>query len=284
MEISDKNIKYAVIGDPIAHSLSPQMQNAGFEACGLGRPYGKIHVRLEELNDFTAFARDHLLGFNITVPHKQNIIPYLDSISEAAGLAKSVNTVTVIDGKLHGDTTDGYGLQAALKSDFDLDVEGASLFFVGCGGAIQAVAYHLAAQHPAAMYFANRTAPKAGLLVAGLGAAYPEVCYECCALDEMELLQDFISKSDVLIQGTSLGLKPEDPSPIPLNLLKDICVYDTIYKETPLQQAARKAELPVADGRSMLLFQGAKSFNIWTGMEAPVAAMRQALETAIAQR
>ncbi|MCP3965737.1 MAG: shikimate dehydrogenase [Lentisphaerae bacterium] len=284
MEILDKNIRYAVIGDPIAHSLSPQMQNAGFEAYGLGSPYGKVHVKADELQEFVEFARKQLLGFNITVPHKQAIIPFLDSISNSAKLSQSVNTVTVKDGKLHGDTTDGYGLQAALKSDFDLDVEGATLFFVGCGGAVQAVAYHLAAQHPAAMYFANRTAAKAGMLVGKLGAAYPESSYECCSLSETELLKEFIEKSDVLIQGTSLGLNPDDPPPIPLSLIKDICVYDTIYKETPIQRAAREAGLPVADGRSMLLFQGAKSFNIWTGLDAPVAAMRKALETTISQR
>ncbi|MHB9138516.1 MAG: shikimate dehydrogenase family protein, partial [Victivallaceae bacterium] len=94
----ENNIKYLVIGDPIAHSLSPEMQNAAFEFSGLGRPYSKLHVKTEDFPEFAKFARECLRGFNITVPHKKTIIPYLDSISQEAALGESVNTVTVNNG------------------------------------------------------------------------------------------------------------------------------------------------------------------------------------------
>ena len=103
-------IKFAVIGDPIAHSLSPAMQNAGIKALGLDAEYFAEHVRHDDLKEFTEQARRGLAGFNITVPHKNAIFPFLDHISKEAQVAGSVNTVTVKSGRLYGDTTDGYGL------------------------------------------------------------------------------------------------------------------------------------------------------------------------------
>ena len=107
--------KYVVIGDPVAHSRSPGMQNAAFAACGLGRPYDRMLVKAETFEEFVRFARQELDGFNLTVPHKSLIIPYLKTIAPAAAAAGSVNTVTVKNGEFYGDSTDGYGLETALK-------------------------------------------------------------------------------------------------------------------------------------------------------------------------
>jgi shikimate dehydrogenase len=277
----ENNIKYLVIGDPITHSLSPEMQNAAFEVSGLGRPYSKLHVKTEDFPEFVKFAREHLLGFNITVPHKKTIIPYLDSISKEAGLGESVNTVTVANGRLHGDSTDGYGLAAALSESFGLQVKGGSFFFIGCGGAVQASSFHFAAHGAKNLFFANRSIEKARELTEKLKQAYPDGNYEFCGLADHGRIKDFISNSVAAIQGTSLGLKPDDPLPLPPELLHDICFFDTIYKNTPLLQYARQAELRVADGRGMLLHQGAKAFELWTGLTAPVEIMRQALEQAV---
>ncbi len=106
---------YAVIGWPVAHSLSPQLQNAAFEYYRLGAPYGKCAVPPEELNDFAANARTRLAGFNVTVPHKRQIIAALDEITPEAETVQSVNTVSVRSGRLYGDSTDGYGLAMALQ-------------------------------------------------------------------------------------------------------------------------------------------------------------------------
>ena len=279
-----EKIKYVVIGDPIAHSLSPEMQNPGFEALGMGECYGKLHVTLEHFPEFVEFARKNLDGFNITVPHKQTIIPYLDSISHEAELTGSVNTVIIKSGKMHGESTDGFGLENALKEAFDFDLNGGKVLFIGCGGAVQATAFHFAAQGAKALYFANRTLSKAKDLSSKISENYPNCKCYCCALDNEESLKEFIAQASVVVQGSSLGLKDSDPMPINPALLKDVCFYDTIYKETPLLKAAGQAGLKTADGRTMLLHQGAKSLELWTGHKAPVEKMRQALYEAIEKR
>ena len=280
----DEKIKYVVIGDPIAHSLSPEMQNPGFEALGLGTCYGKVHVTMDIFSDFVEFARKNLDGFNITVPHKQTIIPYLDSISREAELTGSVNTVIIKDGKIHGESTDGWGLENALGEAFDFEVNGGKILFIGCGGAVQATAFHFAAQGAKALFFANRTLSKAEDLSSKISKNYPDCECQCCALDDDESLTKFIAQASIAVQGSSLGLKDSDPMPIKPELLKDICFYDTIYKETPLLQAAENAGLQTADGRTMLLHQGAKSLELWTGQKAPIEKMRQALYDAIEKR
>lgn len=275
------SFEYAVIGDPVAHSLSPEMQNAGFATLGLGKPYGKYHVKADEISDFAKFARENLRGFNITVPHKKNIIPFLDKISRPAELAESVNTVTVQNGKLLGDSTDGFGLATALHEAFGTEIQGENFLFIGCGGAVQAVAFYFASMGAAQLCFANRTVAKAEKLAASIAENY--ACNtQYCAPGDKKQLQQFINSSTVLIQGTSLGLKHGDPISVdPILLNTDIAIYDTIYKTTPLLSYAIKHGISHADGRTMLLHQGARSFETWTGLQAPVEKMRIALEHAM---
>lgn len=281
MKWQKDSFDYAVIGDPIKHSLSPEMQNAGFQALGMGDLYTKFHVKGEELGDFVDFARKNLKGFNITVPHKKAIIPFLDGITRPAELAESVNTVSIRDGRLYGDSTDGYGLATAIFEAFGIEVKGRSFFFIGCGGAVQAVAFYFASAGASALYFANRTLAKAELLSRKIAENYPSCQTDCSALDDRTAVAGFVAASDVAVQGTSLGLAPDDPPPLNPELLKDICIYDTIYKTTPLLRYAAENYLKFADGRTMLLHQGARAFEIWTGGAAPVEAMRQALNHAI---
>lgn len=278
-------IKFAVIGDPIAHSLSPAMHNAALEALDLQGNYEAVRVPLEELPDFADYARKNLNGFNITVPHKQNIIPLLDEITEAAAFADSVNTVTVKDGKLYGDSTDGYGLATALNEAFGLSVRGAKIVFIGCGGAAHAVATYFAMQGAARISILNRSVEKAKDLAGKLKTKYPEMLAEAFSISDPEMIKKAMTGADVAIQCTSLGLKPDDPAPIPPELLPDgICYYDTIYKRTALYQAAETKGLRCAAGLGMLLHQGARSLEIWTGRKAPIEVMREALETASGNR
>ena len=278
-------IKFAVIGDPIAHSLSPAMHNAALEALDLQGNYEAVRVPLEELPDFADYARKNLNGFNITVPHKQNIIPLLDEITEAAAFADSVNTVTVKDGKLYGDSTDGYGLATALNEAFGLSVHGAKIVFIGCGGAAHAVATYFAMQGAARISILNRSVEKAKDLAGKLKTKYPEMIAEAFSISDPEMIKKAMTGADVAIQCTSLGLKPDDPAPIPPELLPDgICYYDTIYKRTALYQAAETKGLRCAAGLGMLLHQGARSLEIWTGRKAPIEVMRAALETASGNR
>lgn len=147
---------YAVIGCPVSHSLSPVMHNAALKALGLDAEYIAVLVPKEELEAFTLDARKNLAGFNITVPHKNAVIPFLDEISRDAELSGSVNTVTVSDGKLSGVSTDGYGLEAALAESFRYVIRDSSVTFIGCGGVVKALTFHCPARNQKDS-FVNRT-------------------------------------------------------------------------------------------------------------------------------
>ncbi len=273
-------IKFAVIGDPIAHSLSPDMQNAGIRALGLDAEYFAEHVRPGELREFTEQARRGLAGFNITVPHKNAVIPFLDAISKESEVAGSVNTVTVENGRLYGNTTDGYGLAQALKEAFRFKVENGRITFIGCGGAAHAAAAYFASQGAKELFLINRTVAKAEELAGKLRDAYG-AAVKTCAIDDSEQIAGFLKASDVAIQCTSLGLKPDDPPPFDLALLPaSIRIYDTIYKKTPIFRECERRGIPCANGLAMLLHQGARSLEIWTRRPAPVEAMRKALNDA----
>ncbi len=273
---------YAVIGDPVAHSRSPGMQNAAFQFHGLGSPYRKIHVRPDELKNFVEQARREFAGFNCTVPHKAAIIPFLDEVEPQALAAQSVNTVTVgKDGQLTGTSTDGYGLENALKESFGRSLSGSRVCFLGCGGAAHATSFHLAECGVKAIYLANRTLKTADELAAKLRMVNPELRVETARPDDADTLKRWFADTDFLIQATSLGLHADDPAPFDLELLHErlpLAVFDTIYLDTPLLKRAREMKLPAAGGAAMLLYQGAKSFEIWTGLAAPIEAMRAGME------
>ena len=278
--LDNENIKYAVIGDPVAHSVSPAMQNAAFEAAGLLERYGKYHVKPEELAEFTEFARKNLLGFNATVPHKSALIPLLDEISPAAAAAGSVNTVIVRDGRLYGDSTDGYGLETALFEAFKLNIKGSTIVMLGAGGAAQATAFEFVSRSAGSLVIVNRTKSKAEALAGQL--AGKGTLLTALGNDESSQIAAAAAEADVVIQATSAGLRADDAPPVELELLKNAkAVFDMIYHPTKVQLFARQHNIPCADGRGMLLHQGAKSFSLWTNSPAAVAAMRAALDNAL---
>ena len=275
-----ENIKYAVIGDPVAHSVSPAMQNAGFMAAGLDERYGKYHVKADQLAEFVEFARQNLYGFNATVPHKSALIPLLDEVTPEARAANSVNTVRVCNGKLYGDSTDGYGLESALKEAFGLELLNSRIVMLGAGGAAQATAFEFVSRGAKELTIVNRTRSKAEALAEHLSGR--TTLLHALGNDESDLIAQAIAQADVVIQATSAGLHENDAPPIALDLLKNArAVFDMIYKDTAVLQYAKSCNIPCADGRLMLLHQGAKSFSLWTEREAPLAAMRAALFMAL---
>lgn len=279
-----RRCRYLVIGDPIAHSRSPQMQNAGLRALGIAEEYGKLHVKPAELADFVEYARHNLRGVNLTIPHKEPVIPLVDSISAQAKLAGSVNTFVIRDGRIAGDSTDGYGLEGAIREAFGYGPEKLAVFFVGTGGAARAAAFHFAARGVSALYFANRTVERAETLATAVKAAFPTVEVGVASLNDRVKFREFAAASRVLVQGTSCGLKDEDPAPFDfawLEGLDSLDCFDTIYRPTPFLAEARRRNLRAADGRWMLLHQGARSLELWTGCAAPVEAMRRALEQSL---
>lgn len=279
----DKNIRYLVIGDPVSHSRSPGLQNAAFQFAGMGRPYARMQVDAADLPEFAGLAAKHLCGVNLTVPHKHAILPFCDEITPEAELCGSVNTLTVKDGRLFGDSTDGPGVAYALKKEFGFEPERKNILFLGAGGACRAAAFHLALNGAANIVIANRTAAKAQELADNINSS-TSCCVSACSIADDDLLGKALREADAVIQATSCGLKDDDPSPISTSLITGECrfvFFDTIYKETALLRAVRAAGLRGAGGKQMLIGQGAASFRIWTGIEPDIAAMEEGFEEEI---
>jgi len=270
--------KYAIIGDPVSHSLSPAMHNAAFQTMGISAEYEAIRVPSKEIDEFMASARKSLAGFNVTVPNKAAVLHCLDWVDDFAARAKSVNTVLNNDGTLIGFSTDGYGLEKAIEESFGTDIIGKKFLFIGAGGAARAAAFHLLEQKAAGIIVANRTLAKAESLAAELAEIFSDAEIHAIPLAESALLEQNAENADILVQSTSLGLRPDDPSPVPKKILRpDMPVFDMVYAETRLLKDAAEIGAPNADGAGMLLHQGAKSFAIWTGIEPPLQAMRNAI-------
>ena len=154
--------KYAVIGHPVGHSRSPGMQNAGFAARGIDAEYLKLEVAPEEFPRYVDFAVKHLAGFNLTVPHKQIILPYLDGIDPDAKRIGSVNTVKILPGgKLVGCSTDGVGFEEAVRFKLDMELKGRNCLLLGCGGAARAVAFRIVGAGAEKLAIANRSVGRA---------------------------------------------------------------------------------------------------------------------------
>lgn len=274
------NCSFAVIGHPIWHSKSPVMHNAALDFLQKNQRYGKLDVPPEALEEFTLFARTHLNGFNVTVPHKSAILPFLDEISEEAALAGSVNTVLCREGKLYGTTTDGWGLARALKEAFALEIAGGTFLILGAGGAAKAIGAHFALQNAREIVLVNRSLDRAEALAGSLKNACPALNVSVCTPSSPEAVE-FAGAADVVLQATSLGLKDSDPLPAPESLLAAARRgMDLIYHQTAFQRFLLQRQIPIADGKDMLLFQGAKALELWLGVPAPVEVMRRALQEA----
>ena len=277
--------RYAIVGFPVAHSVSPAMQGAAFRALGIDAVYEAVPVPPAELPAAFRRLRDEgCRGWNITVPHKEAATRLMDESDELSRRSGSTNTVVVRDGRLCGYSTDGYGLVTAIRESFSLELAGKTVAMLGCGGAARAAAFALAAAGAARLLLVNRTVERAEALARDLAAAglgTETVCLSPAA----PRLAEWLAGSGLLVQGTSLGLGAEDPLPLPAELIPaGIPVMDMIYKTTPFLKAAAARGCPVADGAGMLLHQGANSFTLWTGREAPVEVMRQALLNILAAR
>lgn len=278
---------FAVIGDPIAHSLSPAMHNAAFAAAGKDAEYTAIRVAPEDMEDFFASARKSLAGFNVTVPHKGAAMRLSDRLSEAAALSGSVNTVRIDpDGTTDGDTTDGAGFERAIAEAFELPLAGTDLCFIGCGGVVQALVWHCALAGVRSIRILNRSLDKAQQLTGSIRSRFPQIVTDCAAISDREKTADFLAQTRLAVQCTSVGLHADDPAPVDPALFpaEGLFYFDTIYRRTALLAALDQRGIPTQDGLAMLLHQGAKSYEIWFNEPAPVEVMRQALIRAINNR
>lgn len=281
-----QNVKkiFAVIGDPVVHSLSPVMHNAAFRAAGKNAEYLAVRVAPEHLPAFVREARTYLTGFNVTIPHKKAVAPLLDSLSGRAELCGSVNTVRVDEetGTASGDTTDGPGFERAVREGFALSLKNADLCFIGCGGVVRALAFHCAAAGVRSLRILNRTPGKAAELLHALREHFPHLLCGEALLFAKDRAAEFLNSSTLAIQCTSLGLHEHDPLPLAPELFPGkILYFDAICRKTPLLRALEKRGISTQNGAGMLLHQGALSYEIWFGEVPPLDAMRTALLNAL---
>jgi shikimate dehydrogenase len=278
--------KYALLGWPVRHSVSPAMQEAAFRALGIAATYELIEVPPEQLTQcLDRLVREDYRGWNATVPHKERLAGLLRDLDPPAVAAGSANTVVHRAGRLRGYSTDGYGLARAIEESFGLAVPAARFLFLGTGGAARATAVYFAATGAAEIVLVNRTLSKAEALASTMATAAPACTVRCLPLNDTAAIRALLPGVDCLIQSTSLGLHAGDALPLEPELLPpSLAVLDMIYGETPFLLGARARGCRTADGRGMLLHQGVRSFELWTDRPAPVPVMREALERALAAR
>ena len=284
----DPPIRLGVFGDPVAHSLSPQMQNAALRACKIDMQYGRFHIRANELRSALRFLRDlDFIGINLTVPHKIAALAQIDEADESAARVGAVNTIRVRDKKLIGSNTDGEGFLRAVRNEFSVDVRDLRVMLIGAGGGTgHAIAWQCALENCERLVLVNRTYEKAQALAerlrqyfAGPRVLGPAARLEAVAWEESALRMQ-LADIDLIVNATSLGVNPSDPSPIPARLLAPHhMIFDCVYRpsKTSLLRGADEAGARGTNGLSMLLHQGALSFSIWFDREAPIDAMRKAL-------
>ena len=278
----------AVLGSPIRHSASPAMHNAAFAALGLNWRYLAFEVDPKNLRAAIEGAKAMgFVGFNLTVPHKLLAVEMMDELDASARTWGAVNTIKFVQSpkskvqspeiRAVGFNTDADAIVTSLREDLAVELRGAKVLLLGAGGAGRTAALKLAAENVAELFLVNRTASKAEEIASEIKRQFPSV-------------KVFVGypqgEINLLLNATSLGLKPEDGSPLDeklFSLKQTRAVYDMIYQpaETALLKNAKAAGCKTANGIGMLVQQGAKAFEIWTGQPAPVAVMRRAVEGSV---
>jgi len=282
MKIDGNTKLTAVLGYPLSHSLSPLMHNEAFKHCSFNCIYIPLEVKPEDLGAVVkAIGRMNFIGFNVTVPHKVEVMKYLDEVDKLADIIGAVNTVVIKDGKMKGYNTDGIGFLKSLEESTKQPVEGRKVFILGAGGACRAISMTLAMNKAERIYICNRTYERAESLCRDINANFTSISLP--VLMEYENMKEAIEDSDILINTTTVGMYPHsDESPLPKSLLKEnLIVCDIVYnpKKTKLLKDAEALECKIVFGLPMLVYQGAEAFKLWTGIEAPVNVMFKAVES-----
>ena len=272
---------YGIFGHPVKHSLSPNMHNSGFNELGLDSVYVAFDIDPDNIGDATNAIRVMgIKGINITIPHKQTIMPFLDEIAPDAKLTGAVNTVKNENGKLSGFNTDVGGFLRAIREDLDFTPEGKTLFITGAGGAARAVLSAFCMNGGSVVYVCDIIPEKADELAEQFKANFADITFETIGLEDKTLISEKFRDVDILVNASPAGMDGVGSLDIPLSdLNNDAVVYDLVYKpaNTQLLSDAKELGHKASGGLSMLLYQGAESFEIWTGENAPVSVMRKAL-------
>lgn len=281
-----------IIGDPVSHSLSPIMQNAALRKMKLPYLYLPFHVTPKNLAAFFQMVKSRrgvrwgaseIIGFNVTVPHKEKALRYLDRISPEAQAMGAVNTVVRKGNRLVGYNTDAQGFLRSLKELARFHPRGKKILILGAGGAARAVLWSVASAGAKEIILCNRTPSKVGKVVRPFRRRFRRVLIQTVPLTH-RMLSAVFPKIDLLVNATSVGLKGTRFRGLPLSKLrKGTLVSDLVYRpiQTPLLKEAAQKGLLVHPGWGMLLFQGAESFRLWTGRKPEIAVIKKALLDAL---
>jgi shikimate dehydrogenase len=269
MHISGRTKITGLFGYPVEHTLSPSMHNTAFESLGLDYCYLPFLVHPDFLEQAVGAVRAlNMAGVNVTVPHKEAVVPLLDSVDAEAAFIGAVNTIVNSGGKLKGFNTDGRGFMRSL-SESGVTVENRKILVVGAGGASRAISYYLS-EKAESLRLHDVAENRMDKLVSDLSKIRTNVSSHKKITD--------LGLFDIIINATPLGLKTDDPFPFDVSALKpNHTVCDLIYKKTRLLEYALEKGCRTIDGLGMLLWQGVLAFELWTSAFPPVDVMRNAL-------
>lgn len=277
MKIKGSTNIVGLIGHPVEHSFSPPMHNAAFKELGMDYAYVAFDVNPDNLNEAILGAEAlNIKGFNVTIPHKVNVMKYLDELDEVASLIGAVNTIDFKN--LKGYNTDGIGAVKAIEEVTSINNK--NVVIAGAGGASRAISFYIAKYGADSLMILNRNKIKAQSLAEDV--LNSELIGDVKA-DSISEIANYVKNADILIDTTPLGMDPHiDDEPIVKSehMHEDLVVFDAVYNpnETVLLKEAVKANAKPVYGIKMLLYQGAESFKIWTGVDAPVDVMENALK------
>jgi len=265
-----------LLGDPVAHSASPEIHNAAFSEAGVDGVYIAVRCAADDLSGFMHGLARAGGGGNVTLPHKEKAAAVIDVSSEAVRRTGACNTFWGEEGKVHGDNTDVDGFRRALRLFLDGPAEGARTLLLGAGGAARAALLGLLDEGASEVLLFNRTEERARAVARRIGGQRARV---------VPLMQDLAGERfDVVVNATRLGLDPNDASPIDFSVLERAGgALDLVYgrHKTSFVQAAEDGGIRATDGMEMLVQQGAVSFERWWGQEAPTDVMRAAIRRSL---
>lgn len=274
-----KIISLGIIGHPIGHTLSPIMHQTVASSLGIDLSYKAYDVAPDKLEHFIDQLRNGVIdGLNVTIPHKVAVMELLDELSSDALAIGAVNTIVNNNGKLTGHNSDAYGLIQAIKANAGLEIKGRKVVVYGAGGAARAICWGVCDQGCAELVIANRSVSKATEISDRLTKLYPNV--EATELGSNKLV-DSIKTADIIINTSSIGMEgvAQTLPPGVESISYGQLVVDIVYRplDTPLLKMARARGAKTLDGLWMLIYQGAMSFEIWTGKKFEVELAREKL-------
>jgi shikimate dehydrogenase len=276
----------ALIGNPLSHSISPAFQQAAIDYYSLDAVYEKWETEPRAVEETLNTLRgQNCIGANVTVPHKETVIPYIDTVDDLARVLGAINTIVNRSGRLFGYNTDGEGFLRALREQANGAIRGRQALVLGAGGAARAVVMALLRARMV-VTVANRTKERADRLVDDLIPYAGPGQLQAAAYD-VSTLSEISPRTALIVNCTTVGMRhspAENESPLPADLLPgQAIVFDIIANplETKLLQDAKRRGARTINGLSMLVYQGAAAFELWTGMPAPVEAMMAAAKEAM---